>query len=177
VNQDSLSSSSSRTLLASVYLVSLAFILPSFMEWMLVSFPYRPSLTNWRFGTIGLLFNSVVVSPIFGLTLAALVATLLGHRGVQRTVAILTGLIGVGLLVALPLFALDYVQLRAQVNPAGKRAFDMLSIKASITGLLMAAAALMVAWGTWRAAATPKAAKTRAAGRTAGVVVGTTPTA
>jgi len=177
VNQDSLSSSSSRTLLASVYLVSAAFILPSFMEWMLVSYPYRPGLTNWRFGTIGLLFNSVVVSPIFGLTLAALVATALGHKGVQRTVAILAALVGLGLLVALPFFALDYVQLRAQVNPNGTRAFDMLSIKASLTGLLMATTALMVAWGTWRAAATPKAAKTRASSRPAGVVVGTTPTA
>lgn len=139
-----------RALLVALYVVALAFILPSLMEFLLVSFPYRVGTAQWRFGALGLLFNSVLFSPIIGLTLAALTSVILGHRGVSRTVAVLTGILALVLLLGIPFFILDFLQLRASVNPQVKRAFDFTSLKATITGALMCVTALSVAVGTWR---------------------------
>jgi|GEM_PF-3961349 len=139
-----------RPMLMALYLVALAFILPSLTEFMLVTLPYRFGTAQWRFGAVGLLFNSVLFSPIVGLSLAAVVSVMLGHRTIARVVAVLAALMALFLVLAVPLFTLDFLQLRAMVNPQAKRPFDLTSLKATLTGLLMAATALSVAIATWR---------------------------
>ena len=155
--------SSTRPLLVGLYLLALALVLPSLMEFLLVSFPYRPGTAQWRFGAVGLLFNSVLFSPIMGLTLALFAAVQLGHRRTGRTLALIAVLVAVFLLVAAPFFVLDFLQLRAMVNPQAKRAFDATSIKAALTGGLMFLAALAVGVGGWRSTSTPTGQ--RASGR------------
>ncbi|HEX5581482.1 MAG TPA: hypothetical protein VFX39_07900 [Gemmatimonadaceae bacterium] len=145
------SSTRNRPLYVALYAVAAALILPSLMEFMLVSFPYRMGSVQWRFGAIGLMFNSVLASPIIGLTVAAFAAVQLGHRTTARIISIVALVIALVLLVALPFFLLDFFQLRAMVNPAQKRAFDLTSLKATLTGALMFITALFVAIGTWRA--------------------------
>lgn len=139
-----------RALLLALYVVAAAFILPSLMEFLLVSYPYRMGTAQWRFGALGLLFNSVLFSPIIGLSLAAVTAVMLEQRTVARVLAILTGAIALFMLIGLPFFVLDFLQLRASVNPQAKRAFDFTSLKAALTGGLLFLTALSVAIGTWR---------------------------
>jgi len=170
--------SNPRPLLIALYGVALAFVLPSLMEFALVTFPYRFAEANWRFGAAGLLYNSVVVSPLFGLGLAALVGYFLEQRGVLRTVAIIAFVLAAFLLISFPFFILDFLQLRTQVNPSGRQAYDFVSLKAAITGAVMALAALGLGIGAWRS--TPPAvtgAKGRKAAAASKIVVGSQPSA
>lgn len=139
-----------RALLLALYVVAIAFILPSLMEFLLVSYPYRVGAAQWRFGALGLLFNSVLFSPIIGLSLAAVTAVMLDQRLVARVLAVIAGIIALFMLIGLPFFVLDFLQLRAGVNPQAKRAFDFTSLKAALTGGLMFLTALSVAIGAWR---------------------------
>src|SRR5690606_38863351 len=100
--------SNPRPLLLALYGVALAFVLPSLMEFVLVTFPYRPSEAHWRFGAAGLLYNSVVVSPLFGLGLAAVVGNFLEQRTGMRTVAIIAFVIAVFLMFSFPFCILDF---------------------------------------------------------------------
>jgi len=168
--------SNPRPLLLALYGVALAFVLPSLMEFVLVTFPYRVSEANWRFGATGLLYNSVVVSPLFGLGLAAVVAYLLEQRGVLRTVSIIAFVLAVFLIISFPFFILDFLQLRQQVNPNGRQAYDYVSLKAVITGGIMALAAIGLGVGSWRSTP-PKltGAAARKAAAPGKIVVGSQP--
>lgn len=168
--------SNPRPLLLALYGVALAFVLPSLMEFALVTFPYRIGAANWRFAAAGLLYNSVVVSPLFGLGLAALSGYFLEQRAVLRTVSILAFFLSALLLISFPFFILDFLQLRQQVNPAGRQAYDFVSLKAAITGGIMALAAIGLGIGAWRS--TPPAitgARARKAAAPGKIVVGTQP--
>ncbi len=173
VMMQSASVSNPRPLFLALYGVALAFVLPSLMEFFLVTFPYRPGEANWRFGATGLLYNSVVVSPLFGLGLAAVVGYFLEQRAVMRTVAIIAFVIAVFLLISFPFFILDFLQLRQQVNPGGRQAYDYVSLKAVLTGGIMALAAIGLGLGAWRSAppklSGPAARKAAAPGK---IVVG-----
>ena len=158
------SSARNRPLYAALYAIAAALILPSLMEYLLVSFPYRMGSVQWRFGAIGLLFNSVLASPIIGIAVAAFAAVHLGHRTMARVTAVIALLIALALLVAVPFFLLDFFQLRTMVNPAQQRAFDFTSLKATITGAIMFVTAVSIAIGTWRATSTGSAAKAKTRG-------------
>lgn len=146
-----------RPLLLALYAVAAGFILPSFMEFLLVSYPYRPGSAQWRFGAVGLLFNSVLFSPLIGLLLACFASVQLGHRRTARTFAVVAFAIAALLLVAAPFFVLDFLQMRTMVNPNAKNAMDFTSLKAALTGAIMFCVALAIGLGTWRS--TPGAQK------------------
>ncbi len=170
-----------RALILSLYVVAAAFILPSLMEFMLVSYPYRVGAAQWRFGALGLLFNSVLFSPIIGIALASVVAVMLEQRMVARILAIVGGVLALFMLIGLPFFALDFLQLRASVNPQAKRAFDFTSLKAGLTGGLLFLTALSVAIGAWRGSSpagqrVPVRAAAPARPKTGGVVMGSAQT-
>ena len=139
-----------RPLLLALYLVALALALPPLMEYLLVSSPYRFANTQWRFGAVGLFVNSFAFSPLLGIALGLFAAVQLGHRRTARAFSILAMIAGAGILLALPLFLLDFLQVRASVNPAAKTAFTLTSTKAAISGVIMAATALALGIGGWR---------------------------
>ena len=91
-----------RPLLTALYVVAIAFIVPSLLEFLLVSFPYRPGTAQWRFGAVGLLFNSVLFSPIIGLLVATFAAVQLGQRRAARTAAVVAFVLAALLLIAAP---------------------------------------------------------------------------
>lgn len=165
-----------RPLVAALYAVALALALPTAIEFVLVSLPLKLGDPRWRFGAMGLLFNNAGLLPLLGLSLAAFVSVRLDHRIMARIVAVLLLLLGLGLLVALPLFALDFLQLRPDVNPSMARTVDLTSIKAMITGLILCVASFAVGMATWRSAA-GMSARARDVSRRGALVVGTAPTA
>lgn len=151
-------STRARPLYAALYAVAIAMLLPSLMEWLLVSFPYRFGTAQWRFGTVGMLFNSILGNPIIALVVGAFAALHLGHRGVLRAIAVVALVLAVCLAVAGPLFVLDFLQLRASVNPQMKRAFDFTTLKATLTGILMFVTTLVLGLAAWRSSsANPQA--------------------
>ena len=164
-----------RPLLLSLYIVAVAFALPSLLEFALLSYPYEFGAPQRRFGAIGLMFNSVMFSPIVGLLVAIVASLQLGHRRVTRTLAIVAFILAALLIIAAPFFVLDFLQLRAQVVPQAKRAFDWTTAKASFTGALMCLTVLAIGIGAWRSSGTTvvrAAAPRPAAPRAGGVVVG-----
>ena len=98
-----------RPLLGALYVVAFGFLLPTLMEFLLVSYPYRFGDMKWRFGAVGLIFNTVMLPPLVGLTLIAFAATQLDHRRVARAVSILALVIGAVLVLLMPLFFLDFL--------------------------------------------------------------------
>ncbi|HEX6631599.1 MAG TPA: hypothetical protein VF048_10920, partial [Gemmatimonadaceae bacterium] len=58
-----------RPLWSAMYVVAFGFILPTLMEFLLVSLPPRLGDVRWRFGGVGVLFNTALLPPLIGLTL------------------------------------------------------------------------------------------------------------
>ena len=162
-----------RPLLTALYFVAVAFALPSLLEFALLSYPYEFASPQRRFGAVGLIFNSVMFSPIVGLLVAIFASVQLGHRRTTRILAIVAFVIAAVLVIAAPFFVLDFLQLRAQVVPQAKRAFDWTTAKASFTGALMCLTVLAIGIGAWRSSGTgatsPIAAR---APKKGGVIIG-----
>ena len=162
-----------RPLLLALYLVAVAFALPSLLEFALLSYPYEFSSPQRRFGAIGLMFNSVMFSPIVGLLVAIMASLQLGHRRVTRTLAVVAFVLAALLIIAAPFFVLDFLQLRAQVVPQAKRAFDWTSAKASFTGALMCLTVIAIGIGAWRSTSLAQRTVAARAPKKGGVIVGT----
>ncbi|HEU4628294.1 MAG TPA: hypothetical protein VFS08_01065 [Gemmatimonadaceae bacterium] len=163
-----------RPLYVALYAVAFGFIVPSTLEFLLVSYPYRFGDMRWRFGAVGLLFNSVLLLPLVGLTIIAIAAVLLEHRRVARIASVLALVAAAAVVLLMPLFVLDYVQLRKIVSPPQLRAYDYTSLKAMLVAVLMFVIAIFVGIGGLRATRLPKVAAARRAPRKSAnpVVVG-----
>src|SRR5690606_25855807 len=74
----------------------------------------------------------------------------LEQRVVLRVVSVLTFLITALLVLSLPFFMLDFIQMRGQVAADGRQGYDLVSLKATATGGIMAAAPLALGIGAWR---------------------------
>ncbi|HEX6631906.1 MAG TPA: hypothetical protein VF048_12485, partial [Gemmatimonadaceae bacterium] len=109
---------------------------------------------------------------LIGLTLIVFAAMHLEHRRVARVVSILALVLAAVLVLLMPFFMLDYLQLRKLVNPQALRAFDLTTLKATLTGLVMVAIAIAVGMAGLRSTRLPKlAAARRAPRKTANTVV------
>ena len=140
-----------RPLYLALYLVALVLVLPPILEYLIVlSAPYQLGNTQWRFGAVGLFVNSFAFSPLLGVTLAIFTALQLGHLRTSRVLSILAIVAGVGVLLSLPLFLLDFLQVRAGVAEQAKRAFTITSVKATISGVIVAATGIAVGIGGLR---------------------------
>jgi hypothetical protein len=119
-----------RALAAAAYAISAMLIFIPLMELgSQLGWSAHPSVLNWRTGAVGLL-SGAILTPIFGIFIALITASLLGQRWVQRTLGALAALGGLGLLAILVVFTLDALQLRPSVTAAMKRPFDIASLKA-----------------------------------------------
>lgn len=140
-----------RPLYLALYLVAMVLVLPPILEYLIVlSAPYQPGNTQWRFGAVGLFVNSFAFSPLLGVTLAIFTALQLGHLRTSKVLSILAIVAGVGVLLSLPLFLLDFLQVRAGVAEQAKRAFTITSVKATISGIIVAATGIAVGIGGLR---------------------------
>jgi hypothetical protein len=131
-----------RRLSMAAYVVAAVFLLSPLVDVVTNVYPTDIGNMQWRFGAIGILSN-YLISGVFGLLLATLVAAFLGHRGVLRTSAVIDLVVAALLLALMLLFALDVLQLRQTVRPEAGEMFKIGALKASLK-LLMTAAALAV---------------------------------
>src|SRR6185436_12992045 len=116
-------------------LVALALmVIPPFDALMQV-LPLKPGDARWRFGTIGLMSNALMI-PIVGLLIVFVGAALFEHRKLQRILGFASLILAVFILVALGLFVLDALQVKSSVTPAAQLAFKVASGTAMMKALL-----------------------------------------
>jgi hypothetical protein len=132
------------------YLVAAMMALIPVAEFATSILPMSPSDIRWRFGAVGL-FSGVIVSSIFGIFLAMVVATLARHRLALRIMSVFAGLSAVIVVVISVMFILDLLQLRVGVTPDLLRSYTVASARAlgklgagAVVGLVLCIGGLRV---------------------------------
>ncbi|HEX7052223.1 MAG TPA: hypothetical protein VF188_18590 [Longimicrobiales bacterium] len=154
-----------RALAPAAYLVALLLVAIPLSEVVVSTLPAHPGTAHWRFGAAGML-SRALMTPLLGLLLAAGLAIALGHRRTLRTLTLLAVLGAAALLLLLPLFGLDALEVRARIQPAARGAFGLAAVQAAGKIVLAAVGLLLLARGGWRAgreAAEQEAGRRRAA--------------
>jgi hypothetical protein len=140
-----------RPLLKGMYPVALAIMLIPIFEMSVGIGVWPPRLwdLNWRFGSIGMLLKSLVV-PLFGLGIASTIAAFLEQRRVLRMFACIGIALSALIVVAVGIFALDYLQLRNVVPVQIKSAMDKTAFTAVTIGILLVPVAMGIGIGGWK---------------------------
>ena len=113
-----------RFLVVPGYLVGLLLTLLPLIGVLIQTFPPHPGDVTWRFGAAGT-YGSVLLTPLLGMFLLFAVALLAEHRGIMRVLAVANAAVVVGCLIAIGLFSLDVLQIRATVTAAAKTRFAL----------------------------------------------------
>lgn len=132
------------------YVIAAILIVIPLVDTALALLPLRPGELAWRFGALGL-GSQALMTPLLGGLLALVTATVFGHRRGLRVVQIVAWLAAVLLVVAIALFLLDAIQMRASVRPEVKGAFDKASAVALVKYFVGAAIAVIFAMASQRA--------------------------
>ena len=144
------------------YLLALYLVITPLLDALTRILPVRPGEVGWRFGAMGLVFNTLV-TPLLGLFLAMLAAVVLGHRRILRGLGVVSYTATVTLALGLVLFMLDYVQARAGVVAEQLGGVDIVSWKAvflGAVGMMIAGSLGRVAWKASRTVAKDRQAET-----------------
>ena len=128
------------------YLLAFALFITPLLDASSRILPMRPGEVGWRFGAMGIVFNTLV-TPLLGLFLAMLAAAVLGHRRTLRWLSVASYVATVVVALSLVLFVFDYLQARAGVVTERRGAVDVVSVKALFLGAL----GMIVAAGFGRA--------------------------
>jgi len=98
-----------------VYFTSFLLVLLTAVDYAASIWPWRPGAVEWRYGAAGLL-GGWLLTPLLGVVLALLLATILRSR-VALWLILLTGVLTALLLLAvMGLFSLDALQVRASIR-------------------------------------------------------------
>lgn len=153
----------SRPLVASAYGVAVLMLAVAAADVLGRILPLRLDQAPWRLGVVGVVTLSLP-TMLLAVLVAALAAWRLEHRRVLRTIAILAAASSVLLVLVLPFFALDVIELRRLVQPDGRASFHATMARAALTVLAAAAVAAWVAFAAWKAAGRRPAAEGRSRG-------------
>ena len=107
------------------------------------------SSVQWRFAAVGLL-SGYTLTPILGISLAFVIATVLKQRGVQLALVILCLTMGTLLLVMCVAFVFDALQLRVQIPADSVAAFNSAWRRALLKHALSGIALIYLGWGARR---------------------------
>ena len=156
------------------YSVALLLIFFPLLDWAISVWPVRAGEVAWRFGATGL-FSRVLITPLLGLLLAFAMAVLLEQRRVLRGISILSGLTGLAIVGGVVLFLLDALQMRPQVRPQAKMAFDLTTVVALAKyglGVLVLSSFGVAAWKSSKGDGVAESKRVRKRGDSAGLIVG-----
>jgi chromate transport protein ChrA len=112
------------------YIVGLTLILTPLADVALEVWPFRWGNAQWRFGAVGLLSNSSMVTAA-GILIVLAVAIALEHYRLVDLIGWLSAVLAALVASILGIFALDVIQTRVDVLPAGLQAFTIASITAA----------------------------------------------
>lgn len=158
-----------RRVAAPAYFLALILVLSTGLDLVQSIWPLRIGDVQWRVLSIGLM-SRMLIPPLLGLVLAYVAALLAEHRGVLRTLAVVDGLLALGLLAGLGFYALDALELRARLAQ-GNQNYD-LGISFSFVKYLLGFALLVwLTIGQWRSASGMRKGGRRQAAEPATAVV------
>jgi hypothetical protein len=155
---DILSEATMRRIAVALYLIAALFLLTPVLDFVASVWPLRIHDIQWRFATGGLL-SGYLLTPLLGLLLAMIAAALVEHRGVQRSLGVLSIVVAVALIGIMGVFTLDVLQLRGDVNPQLKGSYQLASSKALIKYVSSLVAFVWMAIISFRISAKPALAK------------------
>ncbi len=145
------------------YFVALLLVLTPAFDFVGNVLPLHPSQLDWRYGVSGLL-SGFLLTPLLGMVLASAVALAGNQRGARVVVGSLNLACALALGLLVPLFVLDFFQLRASV-PAGELPLFQVAGMRAIAKHVTAAFAFL-----WLGTACLRALPRRSAGVAPGVI-------
>ena len=156
-----LSATQLRQLGSVMYYAAVALMINSFAQFAIQVWPLKLSELNWRVGAAGLLMDALLgtVLPLVLFTFAAFMNNDRRLLQVLRWAAIVIGVLTIALLVS---FALDSVQIRAQLPQNVKGNFIKVAVRAALIGVLLASLFI------WTGRTMGKVLKSQGTMRTAG---------
>lgn len=110
----------------------------------------HPDDAAWRFGIVGLGFDSIVLQTL-GLALALGVAAWLGHRRVLRFVSVTALLCAVMVVAGIARFLLDFSQVQTVVAPAEQAVFEAAALRALVVATLAVPVLVVLGGRGWMA--------------------------
>jgi hypothetical protein len=135
---------------APAYLVALLLIVFPLLDTTLAVWPLRFGTVSWRFGSMGL-FSRAVMTPALGVLIVFAIALLYEHRKRLRAIAILNAVVLLLILIAIPMFILDGLQMRSTQRQEMKLAFDVSVVVALCKMFIGALVTGFFAWNGLRA--------------------------
>ena len=138
-----------RRLTIATYASAIFFVLSPIVDVAASSWPFSPGAVQWRYAFAALTAN-YLVSVLFGLLLAALVAAAAGHLLVLRLVAVAALAWAVGLLVLEAGLVLDVLQVTSLVPSDEQEMFRIGSVKTAVKIALVLVVFVLVAVGAFR---------------------------
>lgn len=140
---------------APAYLILVLSALFPIVDLLLTVAPWHPSVVMWRFGAVGMAANAVA-GPLLILLLVYGVALLFADRRILMAIGIVSLLGAVLLTLAFGAFALDALQMKAQVRPEALRKFTFASGQAFVKLLIQAISATVLGLSAIRASRAKK---------------------
>lgn len=122
-----------------MYFAAFTLLTSSLADLIIKIWPIKVSELNWRVGAAGLVMD-VLVASIVPLAVFFLAAFMNNDRKLLQVMRWVVLLIGVITIALLAMFALDAVQIRASLPQNVKGQFIKAALKASLQGVLSAAA-------------------------------------
>ena len=124
-----------RHLSYALYVVGFALILIPMFDAGTSVLPLRLAESRWRYGTIGLLSNSLLI-PMAGAAIVFAVASAVGHRRTLRALGAVAALSSVLCFAAMVTFTLDALQSQGGVKPELHQAYIVASSTAFVKLLI-----------------------------------------
>jgi hypothetical protein len=159
-----------RPVLLAVYPVAALLVLVPTIEVTAGAWPFQPDELSWRFGVGGIVLKTLV-TPLLGIMLAMVAGVALEHRRAVRALAVLCLVVALGTVLVTAMFTLDFLQLRAIVEPRMKGGMTVASGTALMMAALIAPAAAALGVGGWKATRRAGAARARRSSRADGMLV------
>jgi hypothetical protein len=132
-----LSSTQLRLLGSVMYFAAVALIINFLAQFTITVWPLKFGELNWRVGSTGL-FMDVLLSSVVPLAILQVAALMNNDRKLLQFMRIAILILGLLTIALLAMFALDSVQIWAQLNQNMKGTFMKVAMRAALVGVLLA---------------------------------------
>lgn len=133
------------------------------------TYPMAIHTVAWRFGFSALAFTNLGTA-LLGFVAIGLAAVLAGHRRMLRTLSVVAFLAALAVLVAIPFYALDALQIRKFTAPAMQMMVMKSAITATTAAMLGVLAFAGVGVAAWRGSRTASRAEAGGSARSGELV-------
>ena len=120
-----------RQLAPAAYLVAAALVIFPLLDSAMSLMPWKAGSTQWRFGAIGLISNTLMIVCL-GALIAVGMSVLANHEAGRRVLGKISWTLAVLLLIGIVAFAMDAVQARRQIRADLLSSYQLASIMAEV---------------------------------------------